>query len=254
MDQNYCLNCSDEIVKNYCANCGQKTDTHRIKIKQFLMHDLLHGVWHFEKGILFTIKETFVRPGQAALDYIGGKRIRYYNVFYLCLLVIALNILLTHTFHEIHPEELHQISSNEFDLTGFLSKNLKIFMLSMIPLLAVNARLTFRKLNLNIAEHFIIGGISLLGMLILSLLFITMNFINTYEIPRFLGVLEMISFFLILLFPAWSYYDATRYLYRFPGFFWRICLFYFIFLLEFAIILITTISLMTNSKSIHFSL
>jgi hypothetical protein len=59
---------------------------------------MLHGVWHLEKGILFTLKEIFVRPGQAALDYIHGKRIRYYNVFYLSILLIGLNILLSHFY------------------------------------------------------------------------------------------------------------------------------------------------------------
>ena len=44
-------------------------------MKHFVMHDLLHGVWHLEKGILFTLKETIIRPGQAALDYIKGKRV-----------------------------------------------------------------------------------------------------------------------------------------------------------------------------------
>ncbi|GEP52339.1 hypothetical protein FNO01nite_30110 [Flavobacterium noncentrifugens] len=254
MDQNYCLNCSEETFKNYCANCGQKTDTHRIKIKHFLLHDVLHGVWHLEKGILFTIKETFVRPGQAALDYIGGKRIRYYNVFYLCLLVIGLNILLTHTFHEIHPKTIREASSKDFDLTGFLSKYLKIAMLSTVPVLAINAKLIFRKLKLNIAEHFIVSGLSLLGMLILSLLFVTMSFINTFKIPQFIGVLYIISFFMILFFPVWSYYDATKKAYRFPGFLWRIILFYVLFLLELMAILMTVIFIMSDSKSIYVNL
>lgn len=88
---------------------------------------------------------------------------------------------LTHTFHKIHPETLEKLSSDEFDLTGFLSKNLKLFMLSTVPVFAINARFIFRKLNLNIAEHFIISCISLLGMLILSLPFVTMSFLNTYD-------------------------------------------------------------------------
>ena len=254
MDQNYCLNCAEQISKNFCSNCGQKTDTHRIKIKHFLFHDLLHGVWHLEKGILFTIKEAFVRPGQAALDYIGGKRIRYYNVFYLCLLVIGLNILLSHTFHEIHPETVIEASSKDFDLTGFLSKYIKIVMLSTVPILAINAKLIFRKLKLNIAEHFIVSGLSLLGMLILSLLFVTMNFVNTFEIPKFIGVFEMISFFMILLFPAWSYYDATKNTYRFFGFLWRIILFYTLFIFELVTVLSVVISVIAGSKSIYVNL
>src|SRR5690606_36523782 len=91
-----CLNCQQPASGKYCSNFGQKTDTHRITLKHFLAHDLLHGFWHLDRGILFTVKEAIVRPGKAALDYISGKRVRYYNVFYLSLLLIALNVVLWH--------------------------------------------------------------------------------------------------------------------------------------------------------------
>jgi hypothetical protein len=64
-----CLNCQAEIDKNYCSTCGEKTDIHRITVKHFLFHDLLHGVWHIDKGILFTLKETIVRPGSGTRLY-----------------------------------------------------------------------------------------------------------------------------------------------------------------------------------------
>ena len=84
-----CLNCEKEVTDKYCSGCGQKTDTHRISFKNFILHDILHGTFHIEKGILFTAKEALLRPGKAALDYIEGKRIKYYNVFYLVLITIG---------------------------------------------------------------------------------------------------------------------------------------------------------------------
>ena len=76
-----CLNCNENLIGKFCYNCGQKSDTHRITLKHFIFHDVLHGVWHIEKGIIFTIKESKTRPGKAALDYISGKRMRYHNFF-----------------------------------------------------------------------------------------------------------------------------------------------------------------------------
>lgn len=104
---------------NFCPSCGQKTDTHRIVLKHFIFHDLIHGVWHLEKVIVFTLKETILRPGQAALDYISGKRIKYYNVFYLSLLVIAVNILLLHLRDDATAQiskvaSLKKMSINDF--------------------------------------------------------------------------------------------------------------------------------------------
>ena len=68
-----CLNCEKELIDNYCSGCGQVADTHRITFKNFIFHDLLHGTFHLEKGILFTAKQAAVRPGKAALDYREGR-------------------------------------------------------------------------------------------------------------------------------------------------------------------------------------
>ena len=89
MTNTNCLNCGKELTDKYCSGCGQKADTHRITFKNFLFHDLLHGNFHIERGILFAAKEALIRPGKAALDYISGKRKRYYNVFYLILLTFG---------------------------------------------------------------------------------------------------------------------------------------------------------------------
>ncbi|ESU25140.1 hypothetical protein FEDK69T_01070 [Flavobacterium enshiense DK69] len=52
MHHTNCLNCDTSLSGKFCSNCGQKTDTHRITFKHFIMHDVLHGVWHFESDIL----------------------------------------------------------------------------------------------------------------------------------------------------------------------------------------------------------
>ena len=218
MEQNYCLNCSEEISKKFCSNCGQKTDTHRIKFSHFIMHDLLHGVWHLERGILFTLKETIVRPGQAALDYIKGKRIRYYNVFYLSLLAIGANIVLKHFFDNLHPEPENIVPNG---LNIFLGHYLKIMIFCFVPLLALNAKLIFKRMELNIAEHAIISGFALLGMIVITLLYLTLDFLSWYGY-NVIGILETISFIAILLFPAFTYSNVATKYYSFFGFLWRI--------------------------------
>jgi hypothetical protein len=225
MKQAICLNCNEPTEKHFCANCGQKTHTHRITLKHFLLHDLLHGIWHLEKGILFTIKEAFMRPGQAALDYISGKRIRYYNVFYLSLLVIATSLLLNHLYDNIRPNE-NQPVDDTINVTLFIKNNLKLILLSFVPILGFSAFIVFRKLKLNIAEHFIISGIGLLGMLLMSLFFNFVDFLNRFNLPSIFGILEVIAFFLIPLFPFWLYYNATKNVYSFWGFLWRMITFY----------------------------
>lgn len=91
-----CLNCEKELTGKFCSGCGQATDTHRITFTNFIFHDVLHGTFHLEKGILFTVWQALIRPGQAALDYISGKRRRYYNVFYLILILFGFILFLRH--------------------------------------------------------------------------------------------------------------------------------------------------------------
>ncbi len=248
MEKAICLNCNEPTEKNFCAHCGQKTHTHRITLKHFLLHDLLHGIWHLEKGILFTIKEAFMRPGQAALDYISGKRIRYYNVFYLALLMIGLNLLLSHFYESIHPFE-EDPRNNTPQITQFFKDHLKIILLSIVPILGCIAFLIFKRLNLNIAEHFIIGGIALLGILMISLVFSLVNFIETFDVPNFVGYIEIAVFFIMLLFPAWVYYNAAGKLYSQAGFFWRIIVFYILTLLILSTILGIIISILSQGKN-----
>ena len=83
MTTHNCLNCGKRLTDAFCSGCGQKADTHRITFKNFIFHDVLHGTFHLDRGILFTVKQALTRPGQAALDYISGKRKPFYNVFYL---------------------------------------------------------------------------------------------------------------------------------------------------------------------------
>lgn len=236
MEHNHCLNCNFNVDNKFCPSCGQKTDTHRIVMKHFLLHDLLHGVWHLEKGILFTLKETMVRPGQAALDYIKGKRIRYYNVFYLALLIIGLNIILLHLKDTHIGEATETIKRKHNELNEFIFKNSKIILFCIVPIFSLNAKLLFRRLKLNIAEHFILGGITLLGLLLISAFLFLFSYLTLAFESDIFGIGKLFFFILLLLFPAWSYFDATKKLYSFWGFLYRIFLFYVLTLIEFLLI------------------
>ena len=254
----HCLNCNEPISKRFCPNCGQKTDTHRITIKHFIFHDLLHGVWHLEKGILFTLKEALIRPGQAALDYVGGKRVRYYNVFYLSLLLIGLHFLFLHFYEGFRSEELkNHVSEGSGNINDFFTKNAKSIFFSLVPVLALNGFIFFRKLNLNLAEHLIIAGIGLLVMLEITILFSFFDFLNEkIYLLHILGFVEVVSFFAILLFPLWLYFNVTKNCYSFWGRIMRLFVFYLCIILEIFLILSLIVFFITdsNSKGVYINL
>lgn len=211
---NSCLNCEHLTNGKFCSNCGQKTDTHRITFKHFIFHDILHGVWHFEKGILFTIKQAMVRPGHAALDYISGKRIRFYNVFYLTLLLIGLNIFITHIQTELSHEYLNTSLHPETDdfgrnMDAFLTNNSKLIIFSFIPLFAINSFILFRRKKLNFSEHFIISGMMFLGVMILNTVFTLVSFTDFTNYADIMSNIVNVAVpSLIIIYLAVNYYKT----------------------------------------------
>jgi len=94
MENKHCLNCENDLAGKFCSNCGQRSDTHRMTLKHLVFHDIIHGTFHFEKGMLFTAKQALLNPGKAALDYISGKRVNYDNIFYFILMSLGIITLL----------------------------------------------------------------------------------------------------------------------------------------------------------------
>ena len=231
MEAKHCLNCNEVVEKRYCPNCGQTTDTHRITFKHFLLHDILHGVWHVERGILFTIKEVFTRPGQAAVDYIGGKRIKYYNVFYLTVLVVGLNILLSEYYTQLESNyftytDIQDFTVGEKKYNNSLSLYSKILLLTLIPFFALLGYLIFKRKNYNLSEHFIISGVCFLGIMIITGIGHILSYLDFTENFGWISTMSNIAIpVAILFYISYCYYGAFNFHYGKSSLVGRIFLF-----------------------------
>lgn len=249
-----CLNCDFETNGNFCSHCGQKTDIHRITFKHFISHDLLHGLFHFEKGMLFTVKEALTRPGKAAIDYIEGKRIRYYNVFYLILLLIGLNIFLSTSYDhlsEIYTPKINERLSNAMGkkVELFFSNYAKGIIFSFVPLFAINGFFLFRKRKLNFSEHFIIAGITFLGILLINAvdsIISFLDFTNHFDFIRTTSA--FFTVLAILIFPTFSYYQAFKDYYNKRYFSLRMLLFLLLLFFELAVFVFIIIGVISDWK------
>lgn len=184
MENKTCLNCSSLTNGKYCSNCGQKTNTHRITFQHFVFHDIMHGVFHFEKGMLFTAKQALLRPGKAALEYIAGKRVNYYNIFYFILLLIGINLFLSHYYEVLEKntfaEHFKERAFNEagMRISEVLNTYTKVMILMVVPVFGIKSYILFRRKKLNLTEHFILGGILLLGVALIYTLLNTFSFLE----------------------------------------------------------------------------
>ena len=249
MSSKNCLNCGHELTQKYCANCGQKADTHRITVRHFIAHDMIHGVFHLDKGIIFTIKETFKRPGKAAMDYISGKRISYYNIFYLIVLLLGLNFLIQHYVVSLNPNsKIIKADGDGLKYLKFFQDNAKYIILSFIPLFALNAWLLFWRAKLNIAEHHILSGFVLLGCSIIMLFTQLFNFLPNSVLASFVGNIKGIFVISMNLFPLYVYYSAFAKRYTILGFLWRMLFMYLFFFIEFIIGVVVIMGFLTNGS------
>ena len=69
-----CKNCNAEIFSKFCPDCGQPANLKKID-GNYIIHEIEH-VLHFERGILYTVRELIIRPGINIRKYLTENRSR----------------------------------------------------------------------------------------------------------------------------------------------------------------------------------
>ena len=220
MSQTRCLNCEQEILGAYCHRCGQKASIHRLSLKHFLQHDLIHGLWHLDKGIFYTLRLIITRPGQAASAYIAGRRAGHFSVVTLLALLTGIFLYLLSLMH-IRIPRIQVEHQDAADLLQFFERNGKWLLLVIVPLSAKASLDLFRRLRYNYTEHMMMNAFFMTGMLCIAL-----AFLGLYLVPflsdLLLLVLETIA---ILAYLFYCYRGAAGGVYSGWGLAWRFSLY-----------------------------
>jgi hypothetical protein len=162
-----CLNCNAEINEQFCSNCGQSSETHKINL-HYLWHDIQHGLLHFDKGILYTTKELFTRPGNSIREFLDGKRVNHFKPISLVIILAGIYSLLSHFFHLNLFSNYYEMKGsgmgyNEFKtsvdkLSEWLSQHYSVLTLLQIPVFSIGTYLMFKKEGYNFIEHLVINS------------------------------------------------------------------------------------------------
>ncbi len=164
-----CKNCNKEFIGHYCNYCGQSADTHKINYN-YLWHEIQHGLFHLDKGIIYTTKELFTRPGHTIKEYIAGKRVKHFKPVAYVLVLATIYALLAHVlkietvFDEMSVglEKVEEAKSNEFLKTlkgsfDWLKEHYAYTTLFLLPVISFSSYLAFRKSKYNYIEHLILN-------------------------------------------------------------------------------------------------
>jgi len=205
-----CLNCNDEITGKYCSNCSQATSTHRFSLSHVIKHDFIHGIFHFDKGFFYTIKELFSRPGHSVREYVQGKRTKHFNYFSTIILLLTIGYFLK-KWTKIEVSSLYDKES----LSGVfkvLKEYSKITVFLIIPINALLSYLLFKKSKQNYTENLVLNLYLLCGVLAISFILpIFMIFTDNKEflllVNNFLAVLT----FLYVIIFNYQYFSAFDY-------------------------------------------
>jgi hypothetical protein len=161
-----CQNCNTELQGKYCSNCGQSAETHRINV-HYLWHDIQHGLLHVDKGIFFTTRELFTRPGNSIREFLEGKRVKHFKPISLVLVLAGIYGILFHFFKidmfagyvvvSGSGEKVIHLNDVIEKTSEWIAQHYSILALLQIPVFTIGTYLCFKKAGYNFIEHLIIN-------------------------------------------------------------------------------------------------
>ena len=105
-----CANCGTARIGNYCHACGQPGHLH--KNLMGLVHDIAHGVFHFDGKVWRTLPMLAWRPGELTRRYVDGERVKFVSPMALFLFSVFLMFAVVSNVARTHPPTSTTITSH----------------------------------------------------------------------------------------------------------------------------------------------
>ena len=105
-----CANCGIERVGAYCHACGQPGHLH--KNLMGLVHDIAHGVFHFDGKVWRTLPMLAWRPGALTRRYVDGERAKFVSPMALFLFSVFLMFAVVSNLASSHHAESTTVTSH----------------------------------------------------------------------------------------------------------------------------------------------
>jgi Protein of unknown function (DUF3667) len=206
-----CKNCHTFFEGNYCNNCGQEGDEKRFKLSN-ITETFIHGFYHVHGGLLFTMKELFIRPGEMLRGYISGKRVVYLNPFTYLVLVCLVGGFV-YKWSGI-PEHVNEILLASGETIKFTAKHLSYRVLLTIPTYALMSSFVYKSFNYNYAEHLIISTFLMSQSMVFMIMGMLLgSFLKpdelVFEILYYGSFLSIIIFQIVVLFRLFNEGNVT---------------------------------------------
>jgi len=232
-----CKNCGQTYSGHFCNNCGQPAATHKLNL-HFIWHDIQHGFFHFDSGVLYTAKELYTKPGKSIREFIEGKRVKHFKPISLVIILATLYGVLRHLFHFsiLDKKAVSEIQGIEYEtINEWISHHYYWIILLSIPMFSLASYVVFRKQGYNFIEHIVLNSYMASQRLILRIAIfpITKYFTESENSKLFVDFLMLMDIVLIF----WCYITFFNNLSRVKAFLYSIYS-YVLFLVVFFILLL----------------
>lgn len=207
----HCKNCGNSFHGHYCNNCGQDAHTGKID-KHFIYHEIQHGLFHIDKGILYTLKELFTNPGKTIRVFIEGKRVRHFKPLAFLLVMAGLYAFVKHYMNAsfiINPDTTNKYANAAIEaVNDFIKTHFAIYVLLQLPVSSYIYYLIFKKYNTNYTEQLVINAYLSGQRIFISLLLLPIAYylIKTGH-PFMYGGFDSVTTILLYVWAYPQYYN-----------------------------------------------
>lgn len=160
-----CKNCGHHFEGLYCSACGQKVISKRITIKH--LFEITFDSFNIQRGLPFTIKLMFTKPGEVINGYLNGRTKDFYNPLKFLLLAASISALLM-LWLDLFDANME--NTNEFmglddetarfqkTINSYIKKFLQFVSLLTLPFFGLVSKWMFKKHRFYYAEHLTINS------------------------------------------------------------------------------------------------
>lgn len=153
-----CLCCGAGLVGAFCSTCGQRADTRRLELRALLAR-FATTFTSLDGPLLRTGAGLLLRPHVVVGDYLRGRRIVYTNPVQWAILTSGATALIGHVLGRVGPVQIKTDGATPEWLRAAIdqlgSNSGPLFVLVLMPPLALAMRIVFGRRGGTIAEHFV---------------------------------------------------------------------------------------------------
>lgn len=207
-----CKNCGEIYDGNFCPNCGQSAAVEQLNAKNFIK-EVSGSVFQVNRGLLFTVRELFLRPGHSIHHYLEGKRKPYFKpiayVFTLSTIYFLISrILGSETFLNAiatgwsNGAMDQEIDGKGVEMMNWFAANYGYTVLLLLPVFSLASHLAFRKFKLHYLEHVALNAYVTGHQALLSVVFaILIGMIGANDFLEIAGLTVSIAY------ATWVYWQ-----------------------------------------------